>query len=451
VAARPRIPCDENAAFDLLDAFTVLGDEPTRADELLEWAVLHAAPLGWRNSEAILQLGQTRRPAFGEAFGLVQRAAQLDACMFPINSADGPGYYSIDHLSDASSAARKLCSQAVLCSQAGDTRGSARALCGVATIATSLDGAVSLSEASTRDSVERACAAAVEQTLGLCELPAEDLAAVRQAIAREEERLSIHNALIGERTSFRWTVQCYLYDSACRTLEGRLAAWRLLYMAPGWREQNELFLLEAVSDAARIAALPVMERSREVLELETRCSGGPGESSLRLGLQAILVSDAVDAIREEISGHARLRASIAALAVEGWRIAHGAWPESLDVLVPEMLAAVPGDPYSGKPLGYRRRDDGFVVYSVGPDGKDDGGVTRDEVRDPRGESPNEGWDIAFRLLNPDRRGARAMAFRDELTSMEDNVTARELALIGFPLKRLLELGLTDEDIWQLRY
>ena len=42
--------------------------------------------------------------------------------------------------------------------------------------------------------------------------------------------------------------------------------------------------------------------------------------------------------------------------------------------VPEAVPVLPGDPFAeDKPLNAKRTDDGWVVYSVGPDGEDDGG------------------------------------------------------------------------------
>jgi len=38
------------------------------------------------------------------------------------------------------------------------------------------------------------------------------------------------------------------------------------------------------------------------------------------------------------------------------------------------LKALPIDPFSDKPLVYRRTEDGFILYSVGPNFEDDGGV-----------------------------------------------------------------------------
>jgi len=52
----------------------------------------------------------------------------------------------------------------------------------------------------------------------------------------------------------------------------------------------------------------------------------------------------------------------------------GKFPESLDELVEAgLLKALPTDPFSDKPLVYRRTDDGFTLYSFGENLVDDGG------------------------------------------------------------------------------
>jgi hypothetical protein len=54
-----------------------------------------------------------------------------------------------------------------------------------------------------------------------------------------------------------------------------------------------------------------------------------------------------------------------------YEIRHGRLPETLDVLVPELLAETPRDPYDGKPFRYVRER--AFVYSVGEDLKDSQG------------------------------------------------------------------------------
>ena len=64
-----------------------------------------------------------------------------------------------------------------------------------------------------------------------------------------------------------------------------------------------------------------------------------------------------------------------AIALERYRLAHGEFPESLDALAPQFMEKIPHDVIGGRPLHYRRTDDGqFVLYSVGWNETDDGGV-----------------------------------------------------------------------------
>ncbi len=68
------------------------------------------------------------------------------------------------------------------------------------------------------------------------------------------------------------------------------------------------------------------------------------------------------------------------LALESFRAKHTEYPEKLSDLVPELLKELPGDPFSAEGFRYRRIDAaqdpdhrGYLLYSVGRDGEDNGG------------------------------------------------------------------------------
>ena len=64
-----------------------------------------------------------------------------------------------------------------------------------------------------------------------------------------------------------------------------------------------------------------------------------------------------------------------ACALERYRLAKGSFPGALETLVPQFISLLPNDVLTGEPYKYRLTDDGrFVLYSVGWDEKDDGGV-----------------------------------------------------------------------------
>jgi len=64
-----------------------------------------------------------------------------------------------------------------------------------------------------------------------------------------------------------------------------------------------------------------------------------------------------------------------ACALERYRLAYGQFPETLDALTPRFISRLPNDVIGGQPYKYRRTADGqFILYSVGWNEKDDGGV-----------------------------------------------------------------------------
>ena len=75
---------------------------------------------------------------------------------------------------------------------------------------------------------------------------------------------------------------------------------------------------------------------------------------------------------------ARTRATRVAVLIERQRRLTGALPASIAALDPARVAAIPGDPFSGAPLHYRRDAGGYTVYSVGANRKDDGGLNDDQ-------------------------------------------------------------------------
>ncbi|HEY3282408.1 MAG TPA: hypothetical protein VGN26_09060 [Armatimonadota bacterium] len=74
------------------------------------------------------------------------------------------------------------------------------------------------------------------------------------------------------------------------------------------------------------------------------------------------------------------------LALRAYRLERGAYPERLAQLVPRYLDAVPQDPFARSgDLRYRRSGSGYVLYSVGPDTRDDGGRPIDKPLTAQGK------------------------------------------------------------------
>jgi len=72
---------------------------------------------------------------------------------------------------------------------------------------------------------------------------------------------------------------------------------------------------------------------------------------------------------------------LVALALHAYRLEHGNYPPSLVELVPSHLQNLPDDPFAlHGSFDYRNEGEKFVLYSIGPDGKDDSGKPIDNPK-----------------------------------------------------------------------
>jgi hypothetical protein len=87
------------------------------------------------------------------------------------------------------------------------------------------------------------------------------------------------------------------------------------------------------------------------------------------------------------------------LAVERFQLVNQRLPSDLQDLAPSYIEKLPPDPYTGNPLKYKRRGEGYCVYSVGADCIDNGGRERNE----QGRAFEPGSDIPFTVADPNER------------------------------------------------
>jgi len=116
-------------------------------------------------------------------------------------------------------------------------------------------------------------------------------------------------------------------------------------------------------------------------------------------------------------------AAIAALAMRRYRRERGSFPQSLEALMPEYIPAMPVDPVDGNTMRYRLGPDGPVLYSLGADGDDDGGLLGADEKDvyPTNAGMKDGDWILYPVAFPDEREDRFAGEKEP----EDEVPAGE--------------------------
>jgi tetratricopeptide (TPR) repeat protein len=157
-------------------------------------------------------------------------------------------------------------------------------------------------------------------------------------------------------------------------------------MPSGWFEQNKLAIariheqrLLRIADEESHQILPKI--CNEISPRLANWKSSPLNFFVKLMLPA-MANTSRKCAREQIS----VDLARAAIALERYRLVHGEFPASLDMLEPQFISAVPHDVIGGQPLKYHREPGGqFVLYSIGWNEADDGGVT---YIPPGGTLPN---------------------------------------------------------------
>lgn len=218
-----------------------------------------------------------------------------------------------------------------------------------------------------------AIAESIEMDIALRRRDSADRAAVRKLSAAEKKALADLDWEIVLRTINRH------YDAALRVvrIEDRSAREKEFN-----RMEKQLSEKKAPPPEALLASLGPNGSSKTASELY-------GELMAELQFGAVHYwQGAVDRLEQTRRNHN------VAFALALYEREHCRYPMKLDELVPKYQPDIPRDLFSGQPLQYRPMEKGFLLYSVGKNGIDDGGQASLLDRPP-------GDDLAVRMPVPE--------------------------------------------------
>jgi hypothetical protein len=146
-----------------------------------------------------------------------------------------------------------------------------------------------------------------------------------------------------------------------------------LYGASGWRTLHLFRALDLTQRWIELFLMPPYRREKPGRDLYTSTANAsivvvPEADLLPWAVMSSLTYSFTETglghdYAEPTSDQAQVRAILAGLAIERYRLATGHIPDSLDQLVPRFLDAVPVYPWDGKPLHYEKTEDSYSVYA----------------------------------------------------------------------------------------
>lgn len=164
-----------------------------------------------------------------------------------------------------------------------------------------------------------------------------------------------------------------------------------------YNKSFETYILEPFPQTQTAIDLPGLQRRENAYEEHLDETRSPRKAILEHHvLNRTWLSSMSRIHHRAIRSHTLIHLARVALALEAYRQSKGTFPDSLEKLAPEFIAAIPSDPLDRKPLRYEKSADGtFKLWSVGWNGKDDGGKPVQDSAGPRGywnsDYPNADW------------------------------------------------------------
>jgi len=172
---------------------------------------------------------------------------------------------------------------------------------------------------------------------------------------------------------------------------GYLKTFVFYYMLKPMSNAESVFYMQAIRRLVDFAKQPYYSIKKPLSAWEKKIA-----PDAKIPSRYVLARMVLPAYGRTLAQQARYNATLdtfkLALALKIYKQQHGHYPDTLAPLAPEVIKELPLDPFTGKDYIYRRESKGFIVYSVGPNEKDNGGVY-----DPKQSTKYD--DIAFKVIN----------------------------------------------------
>jgi hypothetical protein len=98
-----------------------------------------------------------------------------------------------------------------------------------------------------------------------------------------------------------------------------------------------------------------------------------------IGLNKLMTSVVLSSRIKDVAAETQNGLLLVTLALHAFLLEHGHYPKALEELMPASLRKLPDDPFAAQgTFRYRRTGEGYILYSIGPDGIDNQGTPIDD-------------------------------------------------------------------------
>jgi len=396
----PSVPESENAALVITQAFAQMASYPDARSNLVASFKLPPGtqPLTPEQKELLAGQVELNRAAIQTARqGLLRPKSR-----YPIDLS--PGFAALlPHLSYLKKLAQTISYEGVLAAGSNQPEEAIQSIGTVLQLSKTLENEPLLISALVRMSMDKMAELTLEHCLNAGQLNKENLAALDQALQGWEGTNKLFQAMIGERAAaiplFQMNFAQFssfikAEDTDIRNVHGGPGAISvtLLMRASGLFDRDlryYLMLMETNINLSKISPPDNLVITNvwndAMLEMKSRY----------LFMSAMLLPGLNIAYLRNAEAVANVRVSRVAVAIKKFRLLQNRLPLDLDELNGLISVELRIDPFNGQSLRYKQLKKGYIVYSVGRDGEDNGGHERPADAKSSDKTP---YDITFTVM-----------------------------------------------------
>ncbi|MFA5393916.1 MAG: hypothetical protein WC081_02340 [Candidatus Ratteibacteria bacterium] len=362
-------------------------------------------------------------PEFARFYALLERAVNLPSCRFNLRYEDGPAML-LPHLSKMRSLARLLAARTYILAQEGRYKEAMESATTGLRLGNSLadesilisqlvriaadqiamdsfrqllnnfNGAVSVRDyrnlISAIDRKDKSLTTGLEGELALGGGYFFELGLGKRRItARESEFIASGGKKnIGFPAAIRVMSRSFGQDNI-----GSQIFWTIYcsYLGKPVLKEDYAFSIQGYSTLIRLSQKTYFSAKNETSEWERKISITEKFAAMKHIVSLLMLPALGRANQQQSICTAGLESLKLATALKIYKQKHGNYPDMLLSVSPEIIPELPLDPFTGKDYIYRKEGKGFILYSVGPNERDDNGVY-----DPKHPTT---YDIAWKVLN----------------------------------------------------
>lgn len=379
------IPASQNGASDYASAFAILYAPGADVYKRKYGSMIDPAPKPLSESQW-KEVDQAVRH-FEPVVPIVEQAMSKPACKFPVNWSSGAGAL-FPHLSRLRELSRYLSARAIVAAHNGDADECAKATRMSFGISDSVRDEPMLISMLVRVAMIRIGTSALRDSMNHVAFNELQAKQIDSTIAKIDLASHFKCAMIGERAMGLWCfdqVRSGGYGTLMFSSGSASAAGNNVVMKT-FINQDELYYLRMMRSEIKNASLTCGEVKMKHISL----SFNPP----RYAVITTIIFPVYERAREaRDTATANISCARVCSGLQAYKSRFGSYPATLNELRSKLKWQLPKDPFSVKDLVYKRQNKGFLLYSLGPNMRDDGGRV-----DPTNTYAPHTGDIVWRIL-----------------------------------------------------